>query len=451
MVRGRAWIPVVAGCSVWQVGQETKAASRLTARFTTLGIEDGRTLHYRTRTDGTFRREGSLVADNDAIATIAVVKGGAIGISLALAQPGIPGHADSRLAHITCRAQVAVVTGEGVVNVQAGTGERVAPVIGAWIAVIAVGHPGPGGADSPLAQVTESAGVPIIAHGPHGQELATQERVTHTLSTRVLVVTHNGGTDTGTGHAEVIGGAGIRVIAGPTNGVVKTISRGQVTDIQSARIAVLAHLCWPTKARSLGAEITHCTRIAVVTGQRIGQGLAASQGIAGIGSAGVIILALQHLFTDADSGNAVVAQGAGVAVIAQRTVKERSLTRTGLPVAHRSLAWAGAGAGHQFPLTALWRALVVDGARVLIVTGRPWNQLVVTAGNGVAGFNCARVAIGTIDGIPQTHSVTAEVVSGTEAAVIAWLCKPLVGTLPSPRHTQVQRTVIAIITVPREA
>ncbi len=202
-------------------------------------------------------------------------------------------------------------------------------------------------------------------------------------------------------------GAGVGVVADRAVGLVGVdAAGGRVAAVRRALVAVLA---LQRRARLAVARLTGLVTIAQV---HVGAGravdghlaeVAASVREAGVGGAGVVVLADHRIPDRAVAVQALVVLGAEVAVVAGRAVAQVGHRAPGTAVAERDGAGvAVVGAVHRRAnRTAAHLAAVVLGALVTVVAGRVVVERRVDADAGVArldagvlGADVAVVALG---------------------------------------------------------
>ncbi len=219
--------------------------------------------------------------------------------------------------------------------------------------------------------------------------------------------------------ALVSSSAEVAIVAIILVGQVETEPCSQVAKVIGAGILVIAIWCaWSRCTGPRLADVTQGTEIAIVTGGTDGRIDASGIGQAAIGSAGVIIVAIGS-FSDADSSQAGVPNGASITVIA---LPVHGLVETGAVAKIASVKGAGiailtalGGAGITGPL----RAGVTQGARIAVVAGERHGQ-VRTAALSSAGIFGTWILIVTGDELPTlTGSVETYVTDRAPVAIIA--------------------------------
>jgi len=222
-------------------------------------------------------------------------------------------------ALVLCRAHITVVASRLVVQMKA-TGSRIAGIVSTQIAVVAVG-PRPGGADSRLALVANSARVPVVANEAlvvRNKEALAGCRLALGLQTESvqpfrLRALHDRIRSHGTLVRKLLC-------------ITEQSAVAQVAVFQSLTIcvheAVARHR--NSNAVAVDALVRHCTGVAIIAGKRVRVEIAAAGGGADVVGARVVVVALQRV-RDAGACFAMVGHRAGVSVAA-------------LPFGHRFVA-----------------------------------------------------------------------------------------------------------------
>ena len=269
-----------------------------------------------------------------------------------------------------------------------------------------------------LTDVANGAEVTVVAGGSHGRVVTADVGLTGADGAGVAVIAVGRDTNTFPSLAGVFDGAGIAIVAGPIHGLVEAGAVIEVAGIEGAGVAILAALGRPRETGAQGAGVGLGAGVAIVARQRLGQIGAAAQGIAGVYSARVPIVAGEERSALASAFEAEVTQGAVVAVVAGVAVKSLvdALARV------RGAATCRAGrvglAVHRLSQTGPIQAIVFLRAGTSVVADEATQWQVCTPGLTVAGVHGAGVPVVAGQSLPDAQPVLAEVSRRADAAVV---------------------------------
>jgi hypothetical protein len=120
--------------------------------------------------------------------------------------------AETSITDITAGAGITIIAWDSIVGMFTSR-DGIARIIGAKNTIIAIDSFWPG-ADTDIADISGSAGVPIVALKDVGSVLASCRRVARIIGTRLIVVAiYDPGSGTDSVVADITGGTGIIVIA----------------------------------------------------------------------------------------------------------------------------------------------------------------------------------------------------------------------------------------------
>src|SRR5262249_54843653 len=177
-------------------------------------------------------------------------------------------YAASVAARVAGRALVVVIAGGGVVRVDAAPRCGIAAIVGAGVAVVAVGRRA-ADAEPAAARVVGGAGVAIATGGGIVHVEAAGGRVAAVVGANVVVVAIEAGpTHAGPVAAGVVRGAGVVVGAGGGIGRVDTAAL-RVAGVVGADVAVVAVQWRSTRTNPVQAGVGGGAGVAVVTGRGV--------------------------------------------------------------------------------------------------------------------------------------------------------------------------------------
>jgi len=204
-------------------------------------------------------------------------------------------------ADIAVRAGVGIVTGEFVVGVNA-PGGGVAAIVGAEL-FIATCDGRSGEAPTVLALVSFSTGVAVVANICIGSESAAIAGVAGVIGAWITVIASQfAAADAFAEVAMVTGGANVRIVAGGLIEQVEAAALG-VAAIGGANVVVIAVGESSRGTFTFLAGLSDGAFVAVITRSIAGQVLAPLIGEAGIDGAGIQVVASEGLSRDATGGN----------------------------------------------------------------------------------------------------------------------------------------------------
>ena len=172
------------------------------------------------------------------------------------------------------------------------------------------------GAKTSAADIPERAYIQVVAGHRVVVVDATGQRVAGVVGADVAVVAVNGVSDLAfAGSADFIHGAGVTVV---TVGTVIGVDAAGIwlAVIICADVAVVTIQCWPSRAFTLGTSVQYGTGITVITGIGVGCVLAPSDRVAPIIGTRVIVVAIDGLSGLAPVIAAMVNFSAQVSIVA---------------------------------------------------------------------------------------------------------------------------------------
>jgi len=225
-------------------------------------------------------------------------------------------HANASAAGVGFTARIAVVTCDGV-----GSAEtprcHVAGVISAGVAIVTVGRE-PAYTCTRGTHVCGGAGVAVVTGDGDVDVEAASERIAGVGRTNVAVVTIRcSAANAGSGRAGVVGGAGAAIVARGDVGNALASGR-RVAAVVGAAVGVVAVRCGTTYACSGRAGVVGGAGVAVITRGCVRRCYASESLVAGVGGTDVTVVTVRRNTAGADTTDADVVGGAGVAVIASR-------------------------------------------------------------------------------------------------------------------------------------
>ena len=326
------------------------------------------------------------------------------------------------------------------------TFHRMTGIGGAGILVVAVGHYGrfafPGRAVVPV-----STWIAVIALAISGRVLTSTLVVAQVISAGIAVVAVE--CEPGLAHpvlAEIVEGAWIAVSTRDINVLVLASAVGQ-TEVFGARVVIVAIYAARAYALAITALVICGARVEVVTVGQIGVVVAPQRRVAEVIGADVAIVATQCLTRNTTAGNASIAVGAlvpiiaGIGVVIVRTTGQWNADVVGARVV--VVAVLG-GSAHAVAA----RALVQERAGVLIIAGLGVVRVQASL-ERAANIVGAEVGVVAIEGLPgKALPLQAEVIRSAHVAVITGGRIELVGT-PLLRQAGIPGAGVAVIAVNR--
>jgi hypothetical protein len=295
-------------------------------------------------------------------------------------------------------------------------GEGLAAIFGAGVGIIAVRFRA-GNARSVLAEVSGGTGITIFAGSIAGGEETSDLGVARVIRAGIGIVT---GEDDAAGAGSVqtdrIHGARIPIVARAL-GIDCCTSQLQVAEILGACVAVIAFEQTATGTESGITMVTHGTKITVIAIGRVGYEAATRLGIARIVGAGIGIIADQFATTDALSQVTVVTGTADTAIIAWGRIQAVDTAGGGVATvgrAHVVVVALGQPSMHTDPSSA-----VVAHSAGIAIAARSLVCHVLTHTAIIATIIRARVHIvAIVPGPRNAHPVQAEIPHSAGIAVV---------------------------------
>jgi len=332
-----------------------------------------------------------------------------------IAIDGDRGHANAAAAYVIGGTGVAVAARSGVGNVFAAD-LGITEVIGAWIKVVTYQSRCP----HALAQVTivaEGAYILIVARYRVQRKDAPRLRVAGVVGTEIVIFAFQQTIeDALSTDARIAQCTRIPIVA--VKGHSGECALPVHTGILGADVLIVADQIDTCNTLSVDALVAHGAKVTILTGPDEEVVETTIVGIAGIGCAGVIVIAIEHPRRHALPVNAMVVGGAGIPIVAGNiqivvfafaSVAQIGSTRILVITIHQQ-------AGHAFAITAS----VIEGTGIAIVA-RSRHGEIETATQGRAGVLCAGIGVIAILQRPG-HTLTslASIPQGTGVTVVTF-------------------------------